>query len=144
MNDEVMTILAKWLASEGGDLAPGEYKVEDRIVRLSVSGMITVGDPVSYTPTVKISLLTVMAVLLHRMGFQRDAAGDLLVASITEAMAVGESPTGAIGEIVDDLNSAMERVRSITAALPKATRRGPTRIKEMRVEILGEDDRLAS
>jgi hypothetical protein len=142
MNDQILAILAKW-SKDGGDLPPGEYKVDETIA-LRLQGIIKVSGMVEYTPTIKMPLLTVMAVLLHRMGFQRDRAAELLSSAMLEALSIGEKASGPIGDIVDDINGAMERVRSITAALPKETRRGPTRIEKMRVEIIREDDRLAS
>ena len=143
MNDEVMVLLAKWLAAETGELSPGQYEV-DEVVTLRLQGIIKVSGMVEYTPTISFPHLTVMALLLHKMGFQRERASEMLVEAMRESLTIGEKADGAVGALVADLKTAMERVRSITAQLPKSTRRGPTRIEKMRVEIVREDDRLAS
>ena len=134
LNDLVLTVLGK-LASKASELAPGTYKV-DQTVTIRVTGTVTKGQPVTYTPTNAVPLKATLAFMLARMGFQREAAADLLAAAMTDAINAGEGGNEAVSGLMEDVDRCMERVEAITAALPPKTRKGATTVKEALVQLI--------
>ncbi len=130
MNDSLLAALnaciAK-LAKANGPIAPGSYGLDETIT-LRVAGTVEKGEDESYVPTVDIPLKRTMALLLARMGFQREAAMDALVAAMTDALNAGRNADGDIDGYMKDVDTAMAHVQSVTAALPPKTRTGKTRV----------------
>ncbi len=109
--------------------------VVDKTVTLHIKGTVSKAKDHDKTPTTSIPLIVTMAVLLHRMGFQREKAKELLVASMTEALKAGDKAEGYIAENVADIEAAIAEVREITDELPKVTVSGATTIKATITEI---------
>lgn len=134
MNDVVMVALAKSLekASKGMKLAEGEHSI-DTTLTLKIRGTVKKGADNEYTPTVDIPLLSTMALLLEKSGFQREHSKALLIEAMQEALAVDVEGDEVVAERVRDIEAAMVHVREVTGALPKKTRNGPTNVA---VEII--------
>jgi len=62
------------------------------------------------------------------MGVQRDAAMAALVAAMSDALNADRNADGDIDAYMKDVDAAMARVQSVTAALPPKTRTGKTRV----------------
>lgn len=119
-------VLAK-LAKASGPLAPGSYAV-DETVTVRIAGTVDKGEDEVYTPTVDIPLKRTMALLLARMGVQREAAMAAMVAAMTDALNAGRNADADIDAYMADVDAAMARVQSVTASLPPKTRTGKTRV----------------
>lgn len=137
MLDVLKVALAKQLEKETKDIkvAPGVHNI-DQVLWLRVKGNVTKAVDGEYIPTADIPLLPTLALVFEKAGFQRENAKKLLIAAMTEALSVGEQAEGPIADRVKDIETAMEHVRSVTAALPKKTRSGATKVK---IEILEAD-----
>lgn len=116
------------------DLKEGVYDV-DETMTIRVTGQIKKGKDEDYTPTADIPVKATLALLLEKSGITRDAATNLLVESMTEALEAGEKAEGAVQERLNDIDEAMERVQSATAKLPDKTRKGKTTCK-VSLEVL--------
>jgi len=128
MNDFVHVAIAKLIAKNTPDLPVGQVTV-DEVVTLHVKADIRRGEDGEYTPTISIPLKATLALLLARMGFQREMASALLIEAMTEALAGDRLGEETISERIADVESAMARVQEITAALPKAVRKGAVTVK---------------
>lgn len=130
MNDVLLTalnsVVAK-LAKANGPIAPGFYNV-DETVTVRLAGTVEKLEDEVYTPTVDIPLKRVMALLLSRMGFQRDKAIEVLVDAMTAALNADLNADSFIDTFVKDVDEAMKHVQSVTAALPPKTRTGKTKV----------------
>lgn len=129
-NNAAELLIAKLLEKKVKDFVPlvGETNI-DMEFNVHVKGTIKKSADVEFTPTISIPLKMTVALLLAKMGFQRDKAMALLVESMTEALTLGEKGEDKIAEHIADVDAAMERVTAVTAALPKQIRKGPTNIK---------------
>lgn len=127
MHDVLHVAIAK-LLKETPDLPVGTVTV-DETVTLKVKATIKRNKDGEYTPTVSIPLKATLALLLAKMGFQRDRAAELLVEAMTEALNEDRLGEETISERLADIDTAMERVQAITAALPKETRKGAVTVK---------------
>ena len=138
MNNATKIALAKLLAKEvdGLDLPVGNVEV-DKVVTLHVKAGITRRKDGEYTPTVSVPLKATMALLLARMGFQRDVASKLLVEVMTEALKADKLADEGIVNLLADVDAAMEMVQEITDALPKERRKGATVVSGS-VEVVAE------
>lgn len=103
-------------------LTPGDYEVKASV---QLEGNLAVGVSVEYTPTSNIPLLVTMALLVQRMGLQKDAALAMIHTAMTEAILLGESGNETIGPMVKDLEGVIAQIRAeVTANLPRQTRNG--------------------
>lgn len=134
MQDAVMVALANALTknSKPIKLAVGEHAI-DTTVTLKIRGTVKKGADNDYTPTVDIPLLSTMALLLEKSGFQREHSKGLLIEAMQEALALNVEADEVVAERVKDIEAAMEHVREVTGNLPKKTRSGPTNVA---VEII--------
>lgn len=132
MNDVVTVALGKALekTAKGIAIPAGEHAI-DTTLTLRIRGTVKKSEDGEYTPTVDIPLLATMALLLEKSGFQRERSKELLIDAMQEALAGGE----VVAERVKDIEAAMVHVREVTAALPKKTRTGATKVA---VEIIDE------
>lgn len=130
LNDLTKVALAKLLEKDtkGVVIAPGVHNVDETVV-IKLQGTITKGAPVNYTPTVDIPMLTTLALVLEKSGFQRERSKALLVEAMTEALALGEQGSEHVAERVKDIEAAMGHVREVTEALPKKTKQGATKVE---------------
>lgn len=127
MHDILHVAIAK-LLKDTPDLPVGTVEV-DETVTLKVKATIKRNADHDYTPTVAIPLKATLALLLAKMGFQRDNAAALLVEAMTEALNEERLGEETISERLADVDAAMARVQAITAALPKENRKGATTVK---------------
>jgi len=127
MHDILHVAIAK-LLKDTPDVPVGTVTV-DETVTLKVKATIKRNKDGEYTPTVSIPLKATLALLLAKMGFQRDRAAELLVEAMTEALNEDRLGEETISERLADIDTAMERVQAITAALPKETRKGAVTVK---------------
>lgn len=123
------------------NLSPGCHIVDETIT-LRVSGNIDKGDIVEYTPTCSIPLLATLAIFIEKSGVVGDSIANMLLDSMQEALIFGKkredadgnelpdiTATELIEERMKDIEKAMERVKKLTADLPKEEKSGPTRVK---------------
>lgn len=82
-------IVSKAAKSSRNALPTGTHEIEE-ILTLQLTGSVTVGEDSTRAPTCSIPLLPVCALLLKRMGCQRDAAMELLREVMTAALEMGE------------------------------------------------------
>ena len=136
MNDALQVAIAKIIAKDLPELATGSYEI-DQTVTLHVKGTVKKGADCEYTPTVSVPLKATVALLLNKMGFQRDRAAELLVEAMTEALEWERLGEETIVERLADVDAAMERVQQITAQIPKQVRKGATSVKGT-VEVVAE------
>lgn len=125
------TLIAKALEKGAAKLAKrfapavGKHEVNE-IVCVRVHGTVTKHKDEEYTPTADIPLKAALALVLEKSGVTRDAAANLLVEAMTEALEAGEKAESAVQERLNDIDEAMERVQSAAAKLPEKTRKGKT------------------
>jgi len=116
------------LLKDTPDVPVGVVEV-DETVTLHVKATIRRNQDGEYTPTVSIPLKATLALLLAKMGFQRERAAELLVDAMTEALNEGLLGEETVLARLADVDAAMARVTAITAALPKETRKGAVTVK---------------
>jgi len=127
MHDLLHVALGK-LLKDTPDVPVGVVEV-DETVTLHVKATIRRNQDGEYTPTVSIPLKATLALLLAKMGFQRERAAELLVDAMTEALNEGLLGEETVLARLADVDAAMARVTAITAALPKETRKGAVTVK---------------
>ena len=127
LNDVLHVSLAKML-KDTPDLPVGTVEV-DETVTLKVKATIKRSKDTKYTPTVAIPLKSCLALLLAKMGFQREHASKILIDAMTEALDGNKMGEETIVAYLADVDQAMERVQAITAALPKETRKGAMKVE---------------
>jgi len=111
-------------------IAPGEFEVD---TSLRLNGPMTLRAPGEYTPTADVPWTLVVTLLLHRMGFQRDAAGDILVELATKALELSgdsnrEKREALLGDYLVEVEACKDRMNDAIGKLPKKTRMGKTTV----------------
>ena len=130
MNAAIITAAIKKLteALKGTKIEPGVHDVDGQVV-VTVHGTVNKGDDVAYVPTADIPLLSTLALVLEKSGFQRERSKLLLIEAMQEALAVDTAASHAVASRVRDIEEAMEHVRSVAASLPHKIRTGPTSVR---------------
>ena len=123
MNDLVQVAVAKLVAKNLPDVPVGR-SVIDETITLRVQATLNRGEDYTTPPTVSIPLKATLALMLAKMGFQREAASELLVEAMQEALAAETLGADSIKARMKDVDAAMARVQAITAALPPEPRKG--------------------
>ena len=114
------------------EVEPGQYTID---MMIHISGIMTVGADYPTTPTVSIPLIETIALLLKRMGFQRDKAMELLREIMTEAIELKGKGKGALIAIFPELESTIEQIKTeLLSQLPEANRKGPVKFQATIVE----------
>lgn len=118
-----------------GALAAGKHTV-DFTVR--ISGVLTKGeDEDNVTPTVTTPWLTVLALFVHRSGMQRDAAMNLILGAMTDAMENRSKEDEENLMSVSGVAEARELYATeVLAKLPKMRKNGKVTSK-VAVEVVG-------
>jgi len=124
-----------------GNLSPGIHIV-DEIITVRVTGKITKGEDVDYTPTAEIPILPVLAILIEKSGAVGINLANMVSDAMTEAILYGKDRENLDGERLPDMSSreaiearlkdletVMEKVRKVTGDLPLKTKSGGTRCK---------------
>lgn len=127
MNALEKLALVKLLGKDLDDAPVGKHHVAGRVT-LDLDATISRSPDSEYTPTVSVPLKATLALVLHRAGFQRDRAAEIIVEAMREALTLGEHGADEIAERIADVDAAMERVTEITESLPKQKRKGATRV----------------
>jgi len=107
-----------------------------------VTGKITKGEDVDYTPTAEIPILPVLAILIEKSGAVGINLANMVSDAMTEAILYGQDRANVDGDRLPDLSSreaiearlkdleaVMEKVRKVTGDLPLKTKSGGTRCK---------------
>jgi len=138
LSDHVVIALAKHFEKQAkkARLPAGLYEVRETVT-LELAGAIEKAPDVEYTPTADIPLVPALALLLRRAGIQREASKAILVEVMTEALNADESAREALEEEAGVLE-AMRHVKEITAALPKKTKSGATKVVVV-VKVVGTE-----
>lgn len=121
------------------NMQPGCHKVDETVV-VRITGRIDKSADTMQTPTCSIPLLATLAIFIEKSGIVGDNIARMLQESMTEALLYGtdrenddgeELPdltaTELIAERCKDIEYAMERVKKLTADLPKQPKSGSTR-----------------
>jgi hypothetical protein len=128
MENTLVIALAKLLDKQIADLKPGQYRI-DQTVTLRIAAEIKRSEDTTYVPTTSVPLKMTLAILLDRMGFQRDKAMEMLVSCMDAAIQAEQSASKVMEEHIRNIDNAMSRVESVCAALPVKVRKGPTNVK---------------
>jgi hypothetical protein len=133
--------MSKISAGDARDIVkPGTYDIDTTV---NIKGTITVGEDYETTPTANIPILPVMALLVQRMGFQREKAMKIIVDAINESIA--DKDTTVLENLQKDtaeIEAAIEVVRKgIISKLAKVKANGKvthklktTQIKQVTVK----------
>lgn len=124
-----------------GNLSPGVHIVDETIT-VRVTGKVTKGEDVDYTPTAEIPILPVLAILIEKSGAVGMNLANMIGEAMTEAILYGKDRENVDGEALPDqssreviearmkdLEATMEKVREVTGRLPDKTKSGGTRVK---------------
>jgi hypothetical protein len=122
--------------AKGIELGQGVHEV-DEVVTLRITGTVDKRADETFTPTADIPLKAALALVLEKSGVTRDAAARILVEAMTEALESGKDASEEIKGRLNDIDTAMDRVRDAASALPSKTRKGKTLVK-CEVEVLEE------
>jgi hypothetical protein len=148
--DNVLTVaIAKHFGKLEKDITlhQGEFHI-DTVVTLEIKGSVKKGQGSDATPTVEIPLIATMALLMKKMGFQREKAAEILRECMIESLQMKENPkpddkTSAelIAERIADAEAAIAFVKeSVLARLPKTSKAGPTNVKVVVKELVAVAD----
>jgi hypothetical protein len=135
MNELTMLALAKFFKDNSNNFIPkpGHHSIEDEFT-IKVKGTVFKGNDVDFTPTVEIPLLSTLALVLEKSGFQREKSQSILIEAMTEALENESSTSQSVKERIKDIERAMKSVRQITGSLPLKKRTGPTKFN-LEVEL---------
>lgn len=128
MNLAAKIALEKLLAKEKAVLLPGAYAVDEEVT-FRVKAVVKRSEDTEYTPTADIPLKATLALLLSRMGFQRDKAAQMLVDAMNDALRAEKAGDDTILPLIAEVDAAMERVNAMTEKLSKKVRAGQTRVE---------------
>jgi len=141
--------------AEANPLTIGLHPINETL-NLQLSGSVKRGNDTTFQPTVAIPLKLALALLLEKMGFQRDNAMKMLVEAMTEALnfseteeklledTMGLTPAQlAIATRLKDVATAMERVTSVVGALPRLPRKGATTVSLTITEVPEPEPQVA-
>lgn len=109
-------------------LEVGEHEIKE-ILTLQIDGTVKVSADSTRAPTCSIPLLATVALMLKRMGVQREAALDILRDVMSEAIKLGKDATE---QLLTEYGVAetMETLQDeVIAKLPRVPARGQVRVK---------------
>lgn len=135
MHSTIKSLMAKLWKNEIADLEPGRHHFDEEFV-VRVQGSIEKHDNQLVTPTVSVPLVTTLALFWEKAGIARDEALSLLREAMTEAMENGVNEDRQIKNRIQDVNAAIEAVRTdLLSKLPKMSRAGRTVTKDLEVTV---------
>jgi len=147
MDSVLTTAIAKHFEklAKGMVIPVGAYQI-DTVVTLEIKGSLKKGQSTLATPTVEIPLIATMALLLKKMGFQREKAAEILRECMTESLLMKDNPqpddqTSAelIAERISDAEAAIKFVKeAVLERLPKQPKAGPTNVTVVVKELVEE------
>jgi len=135
MTETIKSLLAKVWKDEEADLMTGTHYIDEEFV-VRVRGFVEKQEDQLVTPTVSISLISVLALFWEKAGIAQDQAMMLLREAITEAMDEGVGEDNHIKSRIDDVSAAIAAVRTdLLAKLPKMPRSGRTITKGLQITV---------
>lgn len=138
ISPEVAIAAEKLFAKVKTPVSVGTHQV-DQVLTVRIKGEVKKFPDETYTPTVSIPLKAVIGVLLHRMGFQRETAANVLTLALREAINLGSNTSEEIKALMSDVDDCMKRVEDMTSTLPPQQRAGKTTVKG-ELEIISVDE----
>lgn len=121
-------ILAKAAEEQRDELAPGAYTL-DEIVTLKLEGTVKVSTDTERAPTCSIPLLPALALMVKRMGVQREKALDLLREVMTEALKLGKDASEELLAETGVAEAQKQLKEEVIAKLPKTPAKGMVKVK---------------
>jgi hypothetical protein len=102
----------------------GSHEIDETLT-VRVKGVLKKGEDTTYTPTADIPLKAALALVLEKAGVVGDAAANMLVEAMTEALEADADKNDALAARMKDVDKAMTRVKEAAEALPAKNRKGP-------------------
>lgn len=92
-------------------------------------GKIVVGAEEDYTPTVKLPMLHLLVIALHKAGFQRENILSMITAAASDALKAETKVGDSMSEEIDFIEKGVEALqKSLSTGLPKQVRAGKTKV----------------
>lgn len=92
-------------------------------------GIVSIGEPVEYTPTVHLPLLDVLVIALHKAGFQRENIMAMVTDAASDALKAGNRVGDSAKSDIDFVKSEVEALQAaLSTDLPKKSRAGVMKI----------------
>lgn len=128
MDNEIILALSKYFnnLAKGLDIAPGNIQIDTEVV-VRLEGELVRKKDFQRAPTVSIPLIPTMALLIQRLGIQRETAKALIFEVMLEAIldkSTLEEKYELFETHIKDVEAAMEHVQEITQSLPKVDTKG--------------------
>lgn len=120
-------LLAKAAEKQRDELAPGAYDL-DEIVTLKLEGTVKVSADTERAPTCSIPLLPALALMVKRMGVQREKALDLLREVMTEALKLGKDASEELLAETGVAEAQKQLKDEVISKLPKTPAKGMVRV----------------
>ena len=138
ISPEVAIAAEKLFAKVKTPVSVGTHQV-DQVLTVRIKGEVKKFPDETYTPTVSVPLKSVVAVLLHLCGFQREKAVDTLTQAIGMALNLGKDTSDEVTKLLKDVDDCMKRVEDMTSTLPPQHRVGRCSVKG-ELEIISVDE----
>lgn len=137
ISPELAVAAEKLFAKVKTPVTVGTHQV-DQVVTVRVKAEVKKLADETYTPTVSVPYKAVIGVLLHRMGFQREKAAEMLTEALRDALNLGANTNEEIKSLMSDVDDCMKRVEDMTSTLPPQHRVGRCSVKG-ELEIISVD-----
>lgn len=139
MDPVLIAALSKSLADaskQTRDTVPvGEHNL-DEVVTLHVTGAVSVSADTEKAPTSSIPMLPTLALLLKRMGVQREKAMTMIFEVMKEALELGKDATAELLAETGVAEAEEALKEQVIARLPKTPVKGQVRVKT-EVQVIG-------
>lgn len=116
------------------EVQPGVYDFDFTI---RAKGTLSKGKDTEKTPTSSMPHITVLALMVRRMGIQRDAALAMLQECMTEALTMDVDAREKLLEAQPEIALAEQQVRKTLAALPKSPVKGAVKVQANFDNVVG-------
>lgn len=129
-------LIAKSWKNEAANVPVGRHDIDETLL-VRVRGHVEKHNDQMIAPTVSIPLVSVLAYFWERAGIERDTVMSMLRDAIHEAMANGENEDAAVQKRIEDVNAAIQAVKSdLIAKLPKMPRAGRLETKNLNIDVV--------
>lgn len=133
ISDLVAVALSKHFGKNNAVIAQGTHQI-DQVLTIHIKGTVKKAASTLAAPTTEIPLIATMALMLKKMGFQRDKAAEMIRECMLESLALK-----AAGEENDSSQIILERIadaetqiaflkKEIIEKLPKQPKSGATTV----------------
>ena len=134
----VKEALKKVFDGDARDKVAPDQTIEGMVLNLTLEvGALTIGHDTDKAPTASIPLLPTLALMVRRMGVQRDAALALLKETMTEALTLDKD---AMKRLLDDqgVAEAEQMVKNeVIATLPRTPVKKAVKAKDVALTLTG-------